>query len=154
VGFRLKGLPSSLFSHLADLSDAELKAQNIIRIPAEPGFPCRITLRDVEIGAPALLLHHFHHDVATSPYRSSGPIFVSEGQHQTADIDNEIPTEMRGRLYSARSYDSNGFMVDGKTAPGTELESLLDDMLNAERVEFVHLHHALRGCFACRVERS
>lgn len=153
VGFRLMGLPNGQFSHLASLSDAELRAQNIIRMPAQAGFPCRVTLRDVAVGSSALLLHYFHHD-ARSPYRSSGPIFVSEGEHETAEFVNFIPAEMRDRLYSARSYDADGFMVDGQAAPGTELEGLLDEMLGGERVEFVHLHHARRGCFACQVERT
>jgi hypothetical protein len=146
------GLPNSQFSHLAGLSDTELRAQNIVRMPAQPGSPCRVTLRDVEAGSSALLLHYIHHNVE-SPYRSSGPIFVSQGEHEAAHFENFIPSEMRGRLYSARSYDSEGFMLDGQAAPGTELEDLLDEMLSAERVAFLHLHHARRGCFACRAER-
>lgn len=154
MGFRLIGLPSGHFRHLAFLSDAELKERSVLRLSAEPGFPCRVTLRDADVGAPVLLLHYYHHGVVSSPYRSSGPIFVSEGNNETAVFENDIPGEMRERVYSARSYGADGFMVDGRLATGTELEELLEQMLRPERVEFIHLHHARRGCFACRVERQ
>ena len=152
MGFRLVGLPGAQFAELAALSDAELRNRNMVRVRAEPGFPCRVTLRDVEPGESALLLHYYHHD-APSPYRASGPIFVTEGRHEAAVFTDTIPPEMRGRLYSARAYDAEGFMVEGDTAPGDQLEELLNCLLDADGVEYVHLHHARRGCFACKVER-
>lgn len=153
MGFKLSGVPSAQFSHLFGMSDEELRSRNIVRMQAEPGFPCRVTLRDVEQGTPALLLHYRHHDVP-SPYSSSGPIFVSEGHHPPAQFQNYIPSEMRSRLYSARAYDDDGFMLDGETVEGTDLEVFLEAMLAREGVAYVHLHHARRGCFACRVDRA
>jgi hypothetical protein len=153
MGFRLTGLSADTFGHLADLSDAELRDQHVVRMRAEAGFPCRITLRDVEPGAFALLLNFPHHDVR-SPYRASGPIFVSEGRHETGVFENEVPPEMRSRLYSGRAYDADGFMIEGDAVPGTELESLIERLLNAGNVSYLHLHHARRGCFACRVDRA
>jgi hypothetical protein len=153
MGFRLTGLSSARFLHLSEMTDAELRDMNVVRMRAEPGFPCRVTLRDVQPGAFTLLLSFAHHDVH-SPYRSSGPIFISEGCHETGTFEDSVPPEMRDRLYSLRAYDADGFMTEGQAAPGTELESFLDRMLDDEKVAYVHLHHARRGCFACRVDRS
>lgn len=153
MGFRLVGLGGAQFAGLTGLTDTALWNRNIVRMPAQPGFPCRVTLRDVEPGESALLLHYCHHDTV-SPYRASGPIFVTEGCHEPAVFTNTIPPEMRDRLYSARAYDAEGFMIEGDTTPGTDLEQFLERMLGVDGVDYVHLHHARRGCFACRVERA
>lgn len=153
MGFRLRGLEPSKFRHLFGKTDAQLKQQHAVRLAAEPGFPCRVTLRDAEPGEPVLLLNYAHHEAST-PYRSSGPIFVREGKHEMAEFENSVPPEMRGRLYSARAYDSEGFMIDADVAEGTALEALIERLFSDERTAYLHLHHARRGCFACTVERT
>jgi Protein of unknown function (DUF1203) len=78
--FKLVGLPFEPIAHLFALSDMELAACNARRIFAttKPGFPCRVSLADAEVGEELLLLP-FEHQAASSPYMSSGPIFVAQG---------------------------------------------------------------------------
>jgi hypothetical protein len=75
--FRLVALPFEKFSSLFALSDSALAERNVRRVLAtlKPGYPCRVSLADAEIGEELLLLS-FEHQRAMSPYRSSGPIFV------------------------------------------------------------------------------
>ncbi len=66
-------------SGLFELPDSVLATQGVLRQIADtcPGFPCRVSLQDAQVGEPVLLLNHEHLPVA-SPYRSRHAIFVRE----------------------------------------------------------------------------
>jgi len=36
---------------------------------------------------------------------------------------------------------------------GRELEQAIDRLFGDERVEFLHVHYAKPGCYACRIDR-
>ncbi|HAD79515.1 MAG TPA: DUF1203 domain-containing protein, partial [Flavobacteriaceae bacterium] len=74
--FRIVALDNELFSDYFNLSDKELSKQNISRMIVDkfPGYPCRVSLTDVQVGEEVILLNFEHHSV-NSPYKASGPIF-------------------------------------------------------------------------------
>lgn len=102
--FRLIALRSELFDPLRALGDAEFRARGARRIRADekPGFPCRVSLVDAEIGEEVLLLPFTHHDVDT-PYRASGPIYVRLDATTAHPGVNEVPAMFRSRLLSIRA---------------------------------------------------
>jgi hypothetical protein len=152
MSFRLSGLSAEPFRSLYGLPDAELEARGVRRLAADDSAPCRVTLGNVPVGEPVLLLT-FEHQAAPSLYRGSGPIFVREGALETEATDR-IPESFRARLYSARSYTPDGWMIDADIAPGTGLEGLIGHLFADPAVAYLHLHHARRGCYACRVDRT
>jgi hypothetical protein len=152
VGFLLSGLAASEFEHLFGKSETELELEGAVRVAAGEAFPCRVTLRDAEPGEAVLLLTYEHQPGAT-PYRSSGPIYVREGNHPTAVLDR-IPDEMRGRLFSVRAYDAEHQMVEADVASGADLETLIETLFSDPRASYLHVHHARRGCFAFKVDRA
>ncbi|PSJ42961.1 DUF1203 domain-containing protein [Allosphingosinicella deserti] len=151
---RFIGLDPAPFRHLFGLSDEALAQQGAMRIAADskPGFPCRITLRDAEPGESVLLLTH-HHLGGETPYRASGPIFVREGA-QSPYSDTALPADMRARLYSVRAYNGADMMIAAEVVEGEMLKRVIAGFLEREDTAYLHLHHARRGCFACRVERA
>lgn len=153
--FRFVGLPFEPFSHYFELSDAELAARNARRVfaTAKPGYPCRVSLADAEIGDELLLLP-FEHQPASSPYRSSGPIFVRKGAAPARLEAGVVPDCVRGRLMSVRAYDAGHFMTDALVCNGTDAIAAIQTMLAREDVAYIHLHNANRGCFSCAVERT
>ena len=153
MGFQLSGLPVEAFAYLFGLPDDALRRQNVQRLVAEPSFPCRLSLIDAAVGEPVLLLSYEHLPVA-SPYRASGPIFVRETARETAVFTNEVPFDMRKRLFSVRGYDEAGEMLDADVAEGTVLETLIERLFENRQISYLHLHHARRGCFACRADRA
>lgn len=151
---RYRGLAPTQFRELYDLPDEVLADRNIRRmvVDEKPGFPCRVTLDDAEVGESVLLLPYEHH-AAASPYRASGPIFVREGNHTPFDR-LEPPPVFAGRALSARAYDGDGLMVDADIAEGQNMVPLLERLFARTDTDYVHVHYARRGCFACRVERG
>ena len=81
--FQLVGLPAEPFEPLFELPDSKLAALGARRVIASehPGYPCRISLLDAEVGEELLLLTYAHHRVA-SPYQATGPIYVRRGATQ------------------------------------------------------------------------
>ena len=154
TNFRIVGLSEAQFEPLFSLDDDELAQKGARRlvVDAKPGFPCRVSLQDAEIGERVILAPFVHHDVE-SPYRASGPIFVRETAKQIELAPDEIPEVVAGRVMSVRAYNDKGMMVNAAVTPGKELKSQVEKFLGDAKISYLHLHNAGAGCYSCRVER-
>lgn len=155
MNFQISGLPIESFARLFALDDAALARGGIARCIADAphAFPCRITLKDAVPGEEMLLLSYTHLEAPT-PYASSGPIFVRRHAVATRVAINEVPDQQRRRLLSVRAYDARHAMIDAEVVPGTELESLIERFFGNSQADYLHVHNARRGCYACRVDRA
>lgn len=153
--FRFVGLPLAQFAPLFALNDTQLKEKSARRliVDAKPGYPCRVSLEDAEIGE-RVILSPFTHQPIESPYRASGPIFVREAAKEASLAPGEIPDVVRSRLMSVRAYDHDGMMVDSEVTEGQYLEDHLHRFFANSRVNYLHLHNARAGCYSCRVDRA
>jgi Protein of unknown function (DUF1203) len=155
ANFRIVGLSLEEFQPLFRLNDDELVEKNARRmvVDAKPGFPCRVSLEDAEIGEQVVLTPFAHHDV-DSPYRASGPIFVRE-KAKEADLSvGEVPELVSTRTMSVRAYDKNSMMIDGTVVPGSEIKAHIEKLFANPNIAYLHLHNAGAGCYSCRVERA
>lgn len=155
MGFRIAALPRDEFAPLFTLDDEQLRARGAKRYVADrrPGFPCRVSLEDAALGE-ALVLVPFTHQPADTPYHASGPIFIRETARQAAPDVNEVPDQLRLRLLSLRAYDAEALMVDADVVDGRELEPVVERLLSDARVQYIHVHFARPGCYACRIDRA
>lgn len=155
MDFQISGLPVAPFAHLFGLPDAELAKDSIVRRTAtkSPGFPCRVSLQDAQLGETLLLLNYEHLDVAT-PYRSRYAIYVRENAAEAHVGVNEVPDVLRQRLLSLRAFDKQGMLLEADVVDGRDLEPLIEHMLNRTAVEYIHVHNAKPGCFAARIDRA
>lgn len=153
--FQLVGLAAAQFEPLFGLSDSSLSELGARRVVASehPGYPCRISLLDAEVGEELLLLPYAHHHVA-SPYRASGPIYVRRGATQSILRPGEVPDCVRRRLISVRAYDSAHMMIAAEVCDGVDVGTHIERALVDKRIEYIHLHNAKRGCFSCLVSRA
>lgn len=154
TNFQIKSLQYTEFSNLFALDNGELEKIGAIKmiVDRKPGFPCRVSLLDAEIGEEVLLLPYKHHQT-NSPYKSSGPIFIRKNA-RTAILDiNEIPQMLVDRLLSIRAYDKKGMMKEAVVAKGDSLKEILSKTFNNQEINYVHIHNAKPGCYACKVER-
>lgn len=154
MNYRISGLSPAPFRHLFGLDDKALVALSIRRYAVDetPGFPCRVGLEDLPVGATALLLN-YEHQPAESPYRSRGPIFVREGADDVAVYENRVPEVMARRMLSVRGYDEDGFIQAAEVTDGRALEDAIGRLLGQDAVAYLHVHYAGRGCYAGLVER-
>lgn len=153
--FRIVGLPADPFQPLFARSAAELEAIGAVRVVADRAhaFPCRIGLRDVDPGEELLLLP-FEHQPARSPYRASGPIYVSAGGREARLDVGEIPDVVRRRQISVRAYDARHMIVGAEVCAGADVGAEIERQLADPQVAYLHLHNAKRGCYSCLVERA
>jgi Protein of unknown function (DUF1203) len=153
--FQLVGLPYAQFAPLFALPDAKLSSYNAQRVFAttKPGYPCRVSLVDADIGEELLLLP-FEHQPAGSPYKSSGPIFVRKAAIQAQVEPGAIPDYVGTRLMSVRAYDCKHFMTDALICAGGDAAAAIQKMFSRAEVAYIHLHNANRGCFSCAAHRA
>ncbi|RDH41350.1 DUF1203 domain-containing protein [Zooshikella ganghwensis] len=152
IDFLILPLDSSLFN---SLSHSELEAANAkwLEVDICPGYPCRVSLEDAKVGERVLLLSYTHHK-ATTPYQSSGPIFVRENAITAETKVNEIPYMLRHRLLSVRGYSNDGTMLEADVTEGDELEKHINGIFQNADVDYIQIHNAKPGCFNCTVVRA
>jgi hypothetical protein len=153
--FHIRGLEAEAFTDLFRQTDNELAAIGARRVLADEAdaYPCRVSLKRVPVGSELLLLNHAHQQTTTSPYRASGPIYVSRDA-DTGYYRGELAPILRDRLLSLRAYDADAIMVDAEVAEGEQVLRLIERFLANADVAHVDAHFARRGCFAARIERD
>lgn len=153
--FQIQALPAEPFQPLFHLTDAELLTRQMRRVTvdAQPGYPCRVSLRDADIGATMILLNYTHHDAPT-PFRSSHAIYVSEGAQQAHPAANTVSPVLRARPISLRGFDQGGNMIAADLAEGDQVAVAIDALFENTGVAYIHLHNAKPGCYAARAFRA
>ena len=152
--YRIQGLDPAAFAHLVGLSDTDLARHGTVRmaVDAKPGFPCRVTLDDGDVGETMVLVNHVSHE--GGPYHASHAIFVSESATEAADYRDEIPPALGRRILSLRGFDAAGMITDARLVQPGEADGAIRAMLADRAIDHIDAHNATRGCFAGRVERS
>ena len=154
MSFQISALPIESFQDLFGLDDDMLEAKGVRRMIVDecPGFPCRLSLKDMEVGDSVLLLN-YEHQPTSSPYRSSHAIFIGEGAVQATLSPGEVPLQLQRRLLSMRGFDADGMMIDADILDGADLAQSAERMLADPSISYLHVHNAKRGCYAARIDR-
>ena len=155
MNFKIIALKHQEFESLFDKSDSELEKQGMKRmiVDGKPGYPCRVSLEDAEIGDEVILAPYDFH-ITKSPYQSRGPIFVRKGVKTKEFKDNEIPIMLNHRLLSYRGYDKYGFMKEAVTEKGVNTKRVIEQIFGNSEIEYIHIHNSSPGCYNCEVRRS
>jgi hypothetical protein len=155
MSFHIAALLAASFAPLFALSDAELAERGAVRRIADrsPGFPCRVSLCDADPGETVLLLH-YEHQPAASPFRASHAIYVRQAAEPANLAPGEVPTMLRTRLLSVRAFDDAGMLVAADVVDGQALEPAIDRLLAPPEASYLHIHFAKPGCYAARVDRA
>ena len=155
MSFQIHALSPAPFAPLFAMSDDELRSRLATRITvdAKPGYPCRVSLADAEIGETVILVN-FEHQPADSPYQASHAIFVREHAGQAFPAAGSVPEALASRLISVRAFNDKHFLVNADVIDGSRLSESIPAMFQDPEVAYLHLHHAKPGCFAARVTRA
>ena len=155
MSFQIHPLAPDEFRPLFLLSDDELREHNARRVEVtnKPGFPCRVSLEDAEVGETVILLN-YEHQPERSPFRASHAIFVRDVAEPAQPAIGQVPQMLRSRLTSVRAFDRDHEMIDADVVEGSELEGVIERLLANSRAEYLHLHNAKLGCFTARATRA
>jgi len=152
MSYLVRGLDPAPYRPLFALNDDELAERGIVRMTVNgPGFPCRVSLTDRDVGETVLLLNHLSHDVA-NPYRASHAIFVADTEQ--AEFIDQVPPVFETRVLSLRGFDRQGMMADAALAQPGEADAVTRKLFDNPEVETIHAHNAIRGCFSAKIERN
>lgn len=153
--FRITALDPAAFADLFALDDTALATRGARRVVADsrPGYPCRVSLEDAEIGETLILANHIHLSGHT-PYAGAHAVFVRENAVRAQPRPGEVPEVLRRRLLSVRAYDADSMMIDAEVLEGEGLAPHLESLFARPDVSFVHLHNARPGCFAAVATRA
>jgi hypothetical protein len=120
---------------------------------AKPGYPCRLSLEDAEVGEELYLFSHSPFPMA-NPYRETGPVYVRKNAAPASLAVNEIPEIALARSIIVRAYSAAGTMVSASPAASDEIVATIRALFQDKAVEFVHLRAAVTGCFLCEARRA
>ena len=154
MNFRLSPLLRDRFDPLFSMSDDALARHGARRLTAtkHPGFPCRVSLQDAQVGEEVLLVN-FEHLPVDTPFRSNYAVYVRVGAQQAHPTVNEVPEMLRTRALSLRGWTPDGMLAGADMAEGTDLERVIAEMFSIPEVGFIHVHFAKQGCYAVRVDQ-
>ncbi|MEL6968992.1 MAG: DUF1203 domain-containing protein [Bacteroidota bacterium] len=155
IPFQVVGLPITLLEELHTLSTEDRKARGIQKciVDAKPGYPCRLSLADAEVGEEVFLLPYRHHSV-DSPYQAAGPVFIRATGQEAALPPNELPEMLKHRFLSLRIYDENAMMIGAQTLEGTGLAEAIQTIFCAPTANYIQVHNARPGCYNCEIRRA
>lgn len=141
---RVVALAETEFQALYGLHDDELARRGVRTVIASSGsaFPCRVSLRDANVGARMLLLN-YEHQAADSPYRSAHAIYVQDGAVRAAVAIHTVPDVLRTRLLSIRAFDSDGMIVEADVVEGVVAASVFERLLLNDKTAYLHVHNAI-----------
>ena len=154
MAFRISALDRSGFEHLFVMSDAELTALRAVRMTFDkkPGYPCRVSLADADVGEKVILVNYEHLSIET-PFRASHAVYVRTGVIRAELKVNEIPKMLMSRVLSLRGFQEQGMLVAAELVDGTEVGQAFEAMFADPTISFVHLHFAKPSRYVARADR-
>lgn len=153
--FQITALRAESFAPLFEMTDEALAERLAVRMVADfrPGYPCRVSLTDAEVGE-ALILVNYDHQPAASPYRAAHAVFVRKNAVQARPSQGEVPEALRARMLSLRAFDQDDMIVAADLVDGQQLAPALERLLADPAASYVHIHYAKYGCYAARADRA
>jgi hypothetical protein len=153
TNFRIVAIDNN-YNELFKLTEKELADKSMIKmiVDQKPGYPCRVTLEDAEVGE-EVLLFPFEYHKTKSPYKASGPIFIRKNTLKATLEINKIPEMLFKRNQTLRAYDKNGIMINAISPETSELKKGIETLFSNSIASYIQIHNTNPGCYNCQVNR-
>lgn len=125
------------------------------RISDGDGMPCRHCLRNIEAGAPYLVLA-YRPFPALQPYAETGPIFLHAQECERAPETEDLPEILGSADYIVRGYGRDDRIVygtGGVIATGS-IGARAATLFERDDIAYIHVRSARNNCYQCRIERA
>ena len=117
-------------------------------------MPCRHCMKNIDAGEEYLIVSWRPFE-SLQPYAETGPLFLHAGTCARAVSSDMTPMSLQSPDYIVRGYDRDERIIygTGNVVPTERIVERAEQLLEDERVEFVHIRSTQNNCYQCRVDR-
>ena len=115
--------------------------------------PCRCCLQPFVAGRERRLLFTFRPPGDSSSLMAPGPVFV-HADHCSAFDGDGFPDALRGLPLAFEARGTHSRVTAVSCDPALPAESHISSLFASDQHQWLHLRHALAGCFIARIERA
>lgn len=130
--------------------------QNVKRVVAKGGEPCRDVLRRARPGEELILASYSPFQIA-GPYKEYGPVFVLANESAERVDRDLIPaggdSDYLRAQFVIRAYSKGEEIIDAALADAVSAQSVVENFFARTDTGFLHVRFPTYGCFACRLDR-
>ncbi|RVU39392.1 DUF1203 domain-containing protein [Hwanghaeella grinnelliae] len=124
------------------------------RVSDGDGIPCRHCLTDVPAGEAYLILSYRPFG-SVQPFAEQGPIFLHADPCPAYAEGGALPSRyVAGQPMILRGYDERDRIVygTGKVTDPTDITRYAAELLDREKIAYVHVRSSTNNCFAFRID--
>ncbi len=116
--------------------------------------PCRLCLRDFEVGVDRRLLFTLDpfHGLEAQPL--PGPVFIHENPCDRHPEHGGFPEDLLSHDLTVTAYARGRIHRGEERVPGDRIEEAIERLLGRPDVDYLHVRDAQAGCYDLRVERA
>ena len=116
--------------------------------------PCRLCLRDFEIGVERRLLFTCDPFFRLEPYPLPGPVFIHEADCERYPEDGGFPEDLLAHRLTLAAYARGPVLRAEERVEGSAIPETVSRLLSRPDVDYLHVRDTEAGCYDFRIERA
>jgi hypothetical protein len=116
--------------------------------------PCRLCLRDFEIGVERRLLFTLDPFHGIEAFPLPGPVFIHEEPCARYPETGGFPADVRSHDVTLAAYARGRVLRAEQRLSGEDAESAIGRLFSRRDIDYVHVRDSAAGCYDFRVERE
>ena len=150
--YRIQGIPYHLATEVRETRRSPQYGHPVHQEIATGYGPCRLCLQTFTAGRDERLLFTYQPFTDPAALPSPGPVFI-HGEACARFDGPALPEALRRLPLAADGYGAGGALLVQRRVGRARFEDVLEEVLGASEVEYVHLRNAEAGCFIARIDR-
>jgi hypothetical protein len=115
--------------------------------------PCRLCLRDFEVGVEKRLLFTLDPFHGLEPLPLPGPVFIHEEECERYPENGGFPVDIRSHDLTIAAYARGRLLRSEEHIAGKDVEGAIGRLLARDDVDYLHVRDTDAGCYDFRIER-
>jgi Protein of unknown function (DUF1203) len=116
--------------------------------------PCRLCLRDFEVGVERRLLFTLDPFYGYEPFPLPGPVYIHEQECERHPEHAGFPEALRTHDLTVVAYARGRIPRAEDHVRGRDAEEVIARLLGREDVDYLHVRDTDAGCYDFRIERA
>ena len=115
--------------------------------------PCRVCLRDFEVGVDRRLLFTCDPFFRTEPFPLPGPVFIHEAECERYPEDGGFPDDLLTHRLTFAADARGPILRAEERVEGLAIPEAVSRLLSRPDVDYLHVRDTQAGCYDFRIER-